>query len=208
MAFLKLIAVGTAISFLFSACSTEVSAENKIEAPSPELEALRSLIKKTPLLPGKSYTLTPEFPPGKKLYEADGSTSDTLFFYPMSAIYGLMPDTSHFYSFLSYDPVENGMLRLTNIDHSGKVIDSKQLSTDLYGCGCGYQWFGLVYVNKDNSFLIRDSLVTFDCDTAGPLPEAYWKHEIASITASLSKEGKILFSKLQRTTVKEPATVQ
>lgn len=188
--------------FVLASCSTNPTVENNPEN-GPAIVSLQALIKKIPLLPNDTYTLTFEFPQSEKLYEVDGGTSDSLFFYPMTSIYGLLPDTNKFYSFLSYAPVENGALTLTIIDKAAKVIDSKQLSTELYGCGCGYQWFGQVFVRKHNEFLMRDSIVTFNCDSIGPLPEEYWKHEIITRTAKTLADGRIALSELQRTTVKE-----
>ena len=189
--------------FLFVlSCSTNSPVDKK-STNNPRADKLRTLLKKIPILPNDTYTVTFEFPEGKKLYEVDGGTSDSLFFYPMTSIYGLLPDTNHFYSFLSYAPVAFGPLTLTNIDKNGNVIDEKQLSTELYGCGCGYQWYGKVYVFKNRSFLMRDSLITFDCDSLGPQTEDKWKHEIATMTAKVLPDGKINLSRLQRTTVKQ-----
>lgn len=187
--------------FFVLSCSTKSPVDKK-SADNFRSDKLRTLLKKIPLLPSDTYTVTFELE-NKKLYEVDGGTSDSLFFYPMTSIYGLLPDTNDFYSFLSYAPVENGALTLTNIDKTGNVIDEKQLSTELYGCGCGYQWFGQVFIQTNRDFLMRDSLITFNCDSIGPLPEKYWKHEIVTRTAKSLTDGKISLSGLKRTTVKE-----
>ena len=189
------------ILFLFISCSTNTPADKR-NVDIFRYDKLRTLVKKVPLLPNETYTVTFDFPPQKKLYEVIDDTSDSLFFQPMTEIYGVLPDTSKFFSFLSYAPVENGALTLTNIDKDGNFIDDKQLSTGLYGCGCGYQWHGKVYVNKDRTFLMRDSLITFNCDSIGPLPEKFWKHEIATMNAKILSDGKIELSKLKQTTVK------
>ena len=166
-----------------------------------KINSLKTLINSVPLLPNDTYTLSFELPVNAKLYQVKEGTDDTLFFYPMTAVYGLLPDTSKFYSFLSYAPIENGALTLTNIDKTGKVLDSKQLSTDQYGSGCGYEWFGQVFVRTNAKFLMRDSLITYNCDSIGPLPEEYWKHEIITRTAENSEDGRITFSEIKRTTV-------
>lgn len=190
-----------------SSCTTkqhtnETNINTEVESIS-RIEALQALISKTSVLPDSTYTLTPENPIPiiyDGLYKIKSNSSDTLFFYPMNAIYGLLPDTSKFYSFLSYEAVENGALAITNIDKSGVVISTNQLSNETYGFDCGYLWFGEVYVQKEKSFLIKDSIVTFEC---GPdeVPEEMWTRVIVTRTAKILPNGKLSFSELKRDTL-------
>lgn len=187
---------------LLSACRnqsgtlTTSGTETKDTIANSRREALHQLISKAPLLPDSDLTLT--FTLGRELNYArfDPYSSDSLFGgWDPGYIYGMLHDTSRYYSILYYAAVEAGVLSLMVIDKSGIVRTDTLLQTGLYGSDCGYMWSGRVYVNRDKSFLVKDTVVSFFCDK-GPPPDdmSLWKHEATTVSCHIDTAGKLIFA--------------
>lgn len=205
---LTFLAGGSIILFFMFCENSERLTEQKMETAAlkcGDLTSFKKFLNKVQVLPQSKNIFSLEFEPDSLLLDFDRDSEDTLFVknkIGAGKLFGLLPDTSRFYHLLWYALVENGALMLTTLNKCGTVLDEKCLSTDLYGCGCGYNWHGSIYLLKGPAFLLRDSLITFECDS-GIAPESEWKHEIATQTVSVLNDGKILFSKLNMVTVKD-----
>jgi hypothetical protein len=191
--------------FIFSSCNQTIEKNEKFQPDSISLEKeIPVFLKKFKLLPDENLSLFFEGS-GKDLPKLNFKTSDTLFVSDAegSSAYGMLPDTSRFYILLWYKAVENGTLMLSVIDKKGKIIDEEILNSGQYGWDCGYQWHGQVYIYRDKTILLRDSIVTYNCEgEEGPAPDSTWKFEIDSMTGIIKSNGKIEFSKLKKSAPK------
>ncbi|MCC6371450.1 MAG: hypothetical protein IT236_10640 [Bacteroidia bacterium] len=198
-----------AIVSLLSTCKSDPETENKNQVTNNSsflAGEFRQFLKKIPVLPANTTIFTLECPNDSLLVDMDHGAADTLFIKSddnAGKIYGILPDTSRHIYLLWYAAVENGALALTTLNKSGTIIDETYLSTDLYGCGCGYHWQGLIYLNPGPSFLMRDTIITYECDS-GVAPMNKWKYELATKTADILNNGKIKLSEVKRITLKEP----
>ena len=191
--------------FILNSCNRTNTAANHLQVASSneELETRKrefpKFLSKFRMLPKKEFELSPTGI-DTSLATLDDDSSDTLFInYNNGApIYGMLADTSKFYALLWYAMVENGALTLTVIDKAGNKLDEKQLFTGLYGWDCGYNWYGRIFVKKDMSIVLRDSIIIFECDSGIP-PESTWKRELDSVDVTIIPNGKLQFSKVRQT---------
>jgi hypothetical protein len=184
---------------IFSGCNQNVSEKGHDGEKSLSLEKeLHLFLTKFKVLPEENMNLHFEGS-DKKLPKLDSKTSDTLFvsYAEGSRAYGMLSDTSQFYFLLWYQAVENVAFMMSIIDKEGVVVDEKMLNTGQYGWDCGYQWHGKVFIFMDKTIVMRDSIVTYDCDM-GPASDSTWKFEIDSMTGIVQSNGKIEFSKLKK----------
>ena len=118
--------------------------------------------------------------------------------------YGLLSDTTDFYSLIYFVPADSYYPVLATYDKSGKLISQESLLVSGCGSDCG-----LVYcsstgvINKDLSLFCADTVkYNFHCDTLGePVPSSGMTYSIVK-KGKVKRDGKIELGKEVRTETK------
>lgn len=132
-----------------------------------------------------------------KMPTIDVNSSDTLFvkteYSEGIRCYGILPDTSKYFSLIYFYPADSYYPHLINYDKNGKQID--QTSLIVNGCGedCGLQYCSeTCIIQKDLSITCADTVIwEYFCDSLGePIPNSgiVW---INTKTGQLTSTGKI-----------------
>lgn len=127
----------------------------------------------------------------RKMVKLDSKTVDSAFvnseFIDEIYCYGLLADTTNFYSLICFFPADSFYPVLATYSKSGKLISQEDLL--VYGCGsdCGLSYCSsTAIINKDLSLFCADTVkYKFQCDSLGePLPNS-------GLTQSIVKQGKV-----------------
>lgn len=159
-------------------------------------EALSRFLSKFQLLPDSDLVLNFILTGQEPKMGLDPNSSDSLFSgIDRGLIYGMLHDTSMYYGLLYYAPADAPALSILVLDKNGMVKADTMLQTGLCGSDCGYLWSGKVYINRDHSIFVRDTVLTFFCDHASPPDDlSLWKHEATTVICKINPDGKLIFS--------------
>ena len=162
----------------------------------PRKQALSGFLSKFQLLPDSDLVLNFILTGQEPTIRLDPSSSDSLFSgIDRGLIYGMLHDTSRYYGLLYYAPADAASLSLLVLDKSGMVKADTMLQTGLCGSDCGYMWSGKVYINRDHSIFIKDTVLSYFCDHVPPPDDlSFWKHEATTVVCKIAPEGKLIFS--------------
>jgi hypothetical protein len=137
------------------------------------------------------------------LPKLDANSSDTLFmkseFPDETYCYGMLSDTTNFYSLIFFFPAETHYPVLATYTKTGKLIDK----ADLLVNGCGSD-AGLMYgsstsvIREDFTVFCADTLkYDFICDSIGePLPNSS-ETQIGCRIGKVDRKGKIMIGKIR-----------
>ena len=137
----------------------------------------------------------PEFDYGK-LKSIDYNSIDTLFVKNRDGVkcYGLLPDTSTYYSIIYFYPAEIYYPVVISYDKNGSLIDEIRLNLGGCGADCGLERCSeFSHVNQDLSIVSADTVVwEFMCDGMGePIPKSS-VIKIDSKTGHLANDGRFV----------------
>jgi hypothetical protein len=99
--------------------------------------------------------------------------SDTLFISPTLSggrIWGIYKDTSNFFLFINLSAAAVYIPSIIVFDKHGNKISEEDLFIDACGADCGYfcnETTDLYKVNSDIMFYVRDSVLSYTCDSVG-----------------------------------------
>jgi hypothetical protein len=136
-----------------------------------------------------------------KMPAIDPNSNDTLYVKENDLneikCYGMLKDTSTFFSLIYFYPADNFYPVLVTYDKKGNLIDKVGLI--VHGCGgdCGLEYCSETgIINKDLSIHCADTIVwKFSCDSLGeaiPNSDSVW---VNSITGKLTHTGKLIMGK-------------
>ena len=143
-----------------------------------------------------------------KLFKLDKNSNDTLFFTgdndEIIYGYGLLSDTTHFYSFLYFGQSDEIYPILVNYSKAGQLIDKATLIVNGCGSDCGLTYCSYsALIGQDFSIYIGDT-AKYDgvCDNSGDyLPDSDSTF-INSKLGRFDKTGRIKFSAVKRHALK------
>jgi hypothetical protein len=189
------------ILFLYASCNNSASkskSTNSRTGSTGRKPGLSHFLSKFRLLPAENLRL--EFIMSDTNYVPLHEATDTLFT-GYGFAYGMLNDTSRFYGLLWYSSgADMPGLKLTTFNKLGEKMDEQWLTKDFPGDDCGHEWYGYVFIKPDMTILMRDSIVTYDCDNGIP-PRSTWKHQLDSTDAKVRTNGEIEFSKTRQTQI-------
>ena len=132
-----------------------------------------------------------------KMLSIDAKSSDTLFvktdFSEGIKCFGILPDTSKFFSLIYFYPADSYYPQLVTYDKGGKLIDETSLIVNGCGGDCGLQYCSETgIIKKDLSIFCADTVIwEYFCDSLSqPIPNSdiVW---INTKTGNLTNNGKI-----------------
>lgn len=132
-----------------------------------------------------------------KMQHIDVNSSDTLFiktdYSAEIKCYGILPDTSKFFSLIFFYPADSYYPQLITYDKKGKQIDKTSLIVNGCGVDCGLQYCSeTAIIEKDLSILCVDTVIwEYFCDSLGePIlnSDIVW---INTKTGKLTDSGKL-----------------
>ncbi|MGV3505513.1 MAG: hypothetical protein ACO1O1_17550 [Adhaeribacter sp.] len=193
--------------------TVETKAEEKLLTRKKRFNLFLKKFKIIPL-PFKhriSNNLPPlSFPESARL---DKSSSDTLFvkaeYLDESFRYGMLSDTTIFYSLIFFFPADDFYPVLATYTKSGKLISQKALTVNGCGSDCGLTYCSqTVILDKYLSIRSADSIrYDFHCDDYGNLMKDSGLLIVESKTGQVNKNGRIIMGKEVRSEKKLPTTL-
>jgi hypothetical protein len=189
--------------FVLFSCGNEPKTANDVAVIKEEQPALpiREFIKKFKLIQPPFYYLGGNLENyyEKQLFELKKNSIDTLFYTERYDVpvygFGMLADTSNFYSLILVHTAENNYPVLYTWSKSGKLLSQQQLLVRGCGSDCGLKYCSYAaHIDKDLSIYIADtSRYEGMCDSAGNYIVGDSTF-IFSRTGSIDKNGKIKMS--------------
>jgi hypothetical protein len=137
------------------------------------------------------------------------NAADTLFAktqYPDETYcYGMLTDTSNFYSLIYFFPADNFYPVLATYTKTGKLINQEALSVNGCGSDCRLSYCSQTGIlNKDLTIFCADTVkYDFFCDSLGEKIPNSSKILISTKTGKLTNSGKLIIGSEQKTEIKD-----
>ncbi len=156
--------------------------------------AFQKLLKRQGFVEIPSYNLA-GLAEDKNLQPLISDESDSMFFkkdyMPMGKIYGVYKDTSQFFLFITFYAAENYIPAIETFDKNGNRISSEQLLVNGCGAGCGYYCTMTAEISKDLSFIAKDSVLFYECDSLAKETPGTREHYVEYFTGKIDNTGRI-----------------
>jgi len=183
------------------ACSCNNTKKQTVQAIQSENSLFKTFVKKfKPIDLPFTYRITSE---GltvdlNKMRKIDANSSDTLFLkteFPQETYcFGMLKDTTNFYSLIYLFPAEDYYPVLATYTKSGKQISQINLIALGGGVDCGLTYYSTTgRINKDMTFFCSDTAkYEYMCDSLSDEIPNSAKNHINVKTGKVTKSGKII----------------